>query len=197
MKWTESHIEDLKKKGRIRDYKMNKPRQKEPNGKIVIKYFKQRSKEKDWLEWNIGLWCNEHAVQLQEEYQFHAERMWRADWAISALRVLIEYEGLMSEKSRHTTLKGFSGDTNKYREAAKQGWTVLRYTVLNYREVIKDLNDIWEQRKKKKTSTPFAAMQIFNASSPIPVSPVRFYEDNETAMEDIKRCAAEEQKLEA
>jgi len=44
----------------------------------------------------------------------------------------------------------------------------------------------------KITSTPFAAMQIYKKSSSIPVSPVRFYEDNKTAMEDIKRCAEEE-----
>jgi hypothetical protein len=39
------------------------------------------------------------------------------------------------------------------------------------------------------TSTLFAAMQIYDASSKIPVSPVRFFEGNETALEDMKRCA--------
>jgi hypothetical protein len=48
---------------------------------------------------------------------------------------------------------------------------------------------------EKKTSTAFAAMQIYKASSPIKVSPVRFYEDNKTAMADIVRCAEEEAKL--
>jgi hypothetical protein len=37
--------------------------------------------------------------------------------------------------------------------------------------------------------TENAAMQIYKASSKIKVSPVRFYETNEVAMEDIKRCA--------
>ena len=46
-----------------------------------------------------------------------------------------------------------------------------------------------------KTSTEFAAMQIYKASSEIKVSPVRFYESNEAAMADIKRCAEEEFKL--
>jgi hypothetical protein len=46
-----------------------------------------------------------------------------------------------------------------------------------------------------KTSSEFAAMQIYKASSPIKVSPVRFYESNEVAMADIKRCAVEESKL--
>jgi hypothetical protein len=42
------------------------------------------------------------------------------------------------------------------------------------------------------SSTIFAAMQIYRASSPIRVSPVRFFEKNEVAMADIKRCAEEE-----
>ena len=49
---------------------------------------------------------------------------------------------------------------------------------------------------EKQTSTPFAAMQIYKASSPnIPVPPTRFYGDNETAYKDIVRCAQEEVKL--
>ena len=47
----------------------------------------------------------------------------------------------------------------------------------------------------EKTSTLFAAMQIYKASSPIKVSPKRFFEDNKTAMADIVRCAEEERKL--
>jgi hypothetical protein len=39
------------------------------------------------------------------------------------------------------------------------------------------------------TSSEFAAMMIYKASSPIAVPPVRFYESNEKAMKDIKRCA--------
>ena len=45
---------------------------------------------------------------------------------------------------------------------------------------------------EKQTSTLFAAMQIYRISSPIRVSPIRFYESNEKAMEDIRRCAQEE-----
>ena len=51
-----------------------------------------------------------------------------------------------------------------------------------------------EQGKKLEdhTSTQFAALQIYKASSPIKVSPVRFFETNEVAMKDIIRCAEEE-----
>jgi len=48
---------------------------------------------------------------------------------------------------------------------------------------------------EKQTCTEFAAMQIYKASSPIMVSPVRFYESNEVAMADIIRCAKEEATL--
>ncbi len=44
------------------------------------------------------------------------------------------------------------------------------------------------------SSTLFAAMQIYKASSPIRVSPVRFFEKNEIAMADIEKCAKEEAK---
>jgi len=47
---------------------------------------------------------------------------------------------------------------------------------------------------EKATSSLFAGMQIYHASSEIAVSPVRFFEDNNTAMADMKRCAEEEIK---
>jgi hypothetical protein len=48
---------------------------------------------------------------------------------------------------------------------------------------------------EKHTSTLFAAQQIYKKSSPIKVSPPRFFESNEKAMADIKRCADEEKNL--
>ena len=44
----------------------------------------------------------------------------------------------------------------------------------------------------EKTSTEFAAMAIYGASSVIRVRPDRFYDSDEIAMADIRRCAAEE-----
>ena len=43
---------------------------------------------------------------------------------------------------------------------------------------------------EQRTSTVFAAMQIYHASNPaVRVSPPRFYESNEVALADMKRCA--------
>jgi hypothetical protein len=50
---------------------------------------------------------------------------------------------------------------------------------------------------EERTSSEFAAMAIYSKSSPIKVSPVRFFESNEVAMADIRRCAEEESKLSA
>lgn len=46
-----------------------------------------------------------------------------------------------------------------------------------------------------KTSTLFAAMQIYKESSDIKVSPVRFFDYNKEAMADIERCAEEEERI--
>ena len=42
---------------------------------------------------------------------------------------------------------------------------------------------------EKETSTAFAAMMIYKASSKITVPPTRFYDTAEKALADIKRCA--------
>lgn len=51
------------------------------------------------------------------------------------------------------------------------------------------------KRLEKETSTLFAAMQIYHKSNPgVSVSPVRFFDSNEKAMEDIQKCAELEVK---
>jgi hypothetical protein len=48
------------------------------------------------------------------------------------------------------------------------------------------------RKLESETSTLFTAMQILKASSPIRVSPPRFFESNAQAMADMQRCADEE-----
>ena len=46
------------------------------------------------------------------------------------------------------------------------------------------------KRLEDRTSTLFAAMQIYKASDPVNrVAPTRFYESNEAALEDMRRLA--------
>ena len=48
------------------------------------------------------------------------------------------------------------------------------------------------KKLEQKTSTLFAAMQIYKASSLIRVMPPRFFDPNNAALEDMRRCADEE-----
>ena len=49
------------------------------------------------------------------------------------------------------------------------------------------------RKLEERTSTLFAAMQIYHASCPsIPVSTTRFFGSNEEALKDMERCAKEE-----
>lgn len=148
--WTEERVRDLKRQNRIRGYEV-KSDKKTPSGRIVAKHFKKRSKEKDWMAWNLFAWCNEKAVLLKEEYRFDLNgRRWRFDWCIEAIRVGIEYNGIMSERSRHTSIKGYNGDMQKITAASKQGWTILQYTPLNYRDIIKDLDEVWKAVRNER-----------------------------------------------
>jgi hypothetical protein len=73
------------------------------------------------------------------EHQFDDKRRFRFDWAIPDLKLAIEYEGIFSEKSGHTTVNGYTKDVKKYNLATIQGWKVLRYTALNYSDLAQDL----------------------------------------------------------
>ena len=83
-----------------------------------------------------------YGLEYKHELVFHPERKWRFDFAIPSLMISIEYEGLFSEKSGHTTINGFIKDCEKYREAAKLGWKVLRYTQKDYKRLYTDLQEI-------------------------------------------------------
>lgn len=106
-----------------------------------------KSKQGDKAKAEIELMLKLFGKPFEKEVIFHPERKWRFDFAIPSMMIAIEFEGIMSEKSRHTTVTGFSGDCTKYNEAAKLGWTVLRYTVLTYKNLSSDLHDILKNTK--------------------------------------------------
>jgi hypothetical protein len=78
-------------------------------------------------------------VEFEKDETFHPDRKWRFDWKLTKYKIAIEYEGLFSDKSRHTNVKGYSNDAEKYNQAQLLGWKVLRYTALNYKQVATDL----------------------------------------------------------
>ena len=78
-------------------------------------------------------------VDFIAEHRFHETRQWRFDIAIPAMKIAIEYEGIMSRKSRHTTVTGYTKDCEKYNAATIAGWRVLRYNAINYKSLGDDL----------------------------------------------------------
>jgi hypothetical protein len=135
--WTEKQLQQKQKQGKIKGYNIS------PVNKTtkVVKTNSEYSKEKEWLSWNLMYWANEKALELVTEHKFHEKRKWLFDWAFPAVKIAIEYEGLMSKKSRHTTIKGYTGDTEKYNSAQAKGWRVIRLTALNYKTVLQTLNE--------------------------------------------------------
>lgn len=86
-------------------------------------------------------------IDFTTEHRFHEVRKFRFDIAIVAHKIGIEYEGLVFNSNRskstgeswHTNVKGYSNNCEKYNLALCCGWRVLRYTALNYKKMICDV----------------------------------------------------------
>ena len=102
---------------------------------ITKKQQPKTSIQKKYINDCLNDFAKANSINLATEYRFCPSRKWRFDWCLPDIRVAIEYEGIVSSKSRHTTLKGYTGDANKYNEAALLGWKVIRLTALNYRSI--------------------------------------------------------------
>ena len=138
MNWSKKDIEKLKLKNNLKSStkSINILSQKHlTNGKISIE--KESIKKLLWVLHREG-----KIPEYVEEFEFHPSRKFRFDWAIPTLKIAIEYEGVFSKKSRHTTVSGYTEDCNKYNEAVKLGWRVLRYTAKNYKNIDQDLKTL-------------------------------------------------------
>lgn len=84
---------------------------------------------------------NSHHRGWVREHRFHDKKLWRFDFANLELKLAIEIEGLCAagQKSRHTTIKGYQNDCEKYNAAALLGWTVLRYTYRTLYQIERDI----------------------------------------------------------
>lgn len=84
------------------------------------------------------------------EYQFAPPRKFRFDFCCHRYKIACEYEGIFSDKSRHTSFKGYSRDGEKYNLAAINGWKVLRYTAMNYTNMLRDIELIIANDKQRQ-----------------------------------------------
>ena len=76
--------------------------------------------------------CEQNNIQ----YKIHRNL---DDFAIPELMIAVEYQGLNSKKSGHTTLLGYTKDTDKFNLAISKGWKVLAFTILNYQTVLQEV----------------------------------------------------------
>ncbi len=144
--WNRAHIERLKEQGKIRDFNIPVISHPSPAGRIVAKHFEKKSKGLDYIGWNLLYWCNERSLQLMEEYVFDETRKWRFDWAIPSIKLAVEFEGgVYQAQSGHNTAKHYTKDTNKYNAAAMLGWKVLRFTAMNYKDLLAEVNKFFNQ----------------------------------------------------
>jgi very-short-patch-repair endonuclease len=60
------------------------------------------------------------------EHRFHSVRRWRFDFAWLDHKLALEVEGGVWTRGRHTRSKGFIQDIEKYNEAVRLGWSVIR-----------------------------------------------------------------------
>jgi hypothetical protein len=62
------------------------------------------------------------------EYQFEPSRRWRADYCWPERGIILEVEGAVWTRGRHTRGSGFLKDMEKYNHAATLGYRVVRVT---------------------------------------------------------------------
>lgn len=117
----------------------------------ALKGVKKKSepvKPTQWMWGQLVAWSLQTGNIVVDEHRFSTERKFRFDFCVPHLKIGIEYEGLMSEKSGHTTLAGYTKDTEKYNLAAAEGWRVIRFTVKNYKKVIEELQKLVDGKEK-------------------------------------------------
>ena len=67
-------------------------------------------------------------INFEQEFYFHPERKWRADFHLIDKKILVEVEGGIWSGGRHTRGKGYLGDMEKYNAATMMGFQVIRFS---------------------------------------------------------------------
>ncbi len=141
MAWTQKDLDNLKTKG-LKIQEQIKPQKKIKIEKVSI--------EKQTIQLVLEQFKNKNLItDFVTELKFDEKRRFRFDWAIPELKLAIEYEGIFSKKSRHTTVSGYSTDLEKYNLATTQGWIVLRYTAANYLNFEQDFTKLRCNKKQR------------------------------------------------
>ena len=87
---------------------------------------RQRANKRPLTDAFTAICRSELRMEVVKEFRFHPTRRWRFDYAIPSHKIALEVEGGVFTGGRHIRSKGFIGDMEKYNEAARLGWTVVR-----------------------------------------------------------------------
>ena len=79
----------------------------------------------------LAYWKSEGLPVAIPEYKFHKTRRWRCDFCFPDEKVIVEIEGGCWTKGRHTRGKGFMDDLEKYSEAQRMGYRIIRTVPTN------------------------------------------------------------------
>lgn len=138
MNWTKSDINKL-----ALSHNLENNKKLSRSKTIKIPKIEKLSIEKETIKKLLWYLNREGLIpEYIEELQFDNIRKFRFDWAIPDKMIAIEYEGVFSKKSRHTTITGYTNDCTKYNLALRNGWRVLRYTAKNYHMLEDDLKNL-------------------------------------------------------
>lgn len=77
-------------------------------------------------------------------------RQFRSDFFVPDLDLIIEFEGINSQKSRHTNLIGYTTDCEKYNLISLAGYKLLRYTTINVHNLAEDLEALLNKRVERR-----------------------------------------------
>ncbi len=67
-------------------------------------------------------------IEFEQEFKFHPDRKWKADFHLVDKKILVEVEGGIWSGGRHTRGKGYLGDLEKYNAATMMGFQVIRFS---------------------------------------------------------------------
>lgn len=145
MNWTLNDLDKKKADGKIIDFKMTTEKFVVPaiGGRKIGKHFKRKSAGLDFIAKNLFFWCQAKGLVLEEEYRFDKIRKWRFDFAVPDLMIAVEFNGGVYDRNgSHTSIEKIKKDNEKLNAASVQGWKVLRFTAVDYKDLLTELNKI-------------------------------------------------------
>ncbi len=129
-KWTGADIKTLQGNG-LKVVGMEGYKAPEPAGKLHIESV-----------------LNEFGLKFEKEKKIDKKRKFRSDYYVPDLNLLIEYEGIFSDISRHTFYEGYTTDCDKYNLVSINGYKLLRYTALNFASLKGNLEALIKNNNK-------------------------------------------------